>query len=272
MRHCQPPKKTESKAEETKSPKGIEPTDDEILAQQDKIAAEIAKTQPQIGKLQAFSDLEEEYKNSSKLLAKIKEGSKKYSGLRRVRGDGNCFYRAYLFAILEFVRTKETSIVEFAKYVLASLPRLEKLGYSKLVMEEPHDTLIDILNWLKTETRSSDDLMEKLNDDNSDSYLVMYVRILTSAHLQTFAKQYSPYLQGKVIGEFVKQEVEGMGKESDYVQCVALANELNIPLRIEYVDQSDGGLVGHVFPEKRQPQVFLLYRPGHYDLIYPKSA
>jgi len=259
-----------SKLEEKKSPHG--PSDDEIISQQDRIADEIAKTQPLLGKQTSLEALEEEYKSNPKFLKKIQEVATKYANIRRIRGDGNCFYRSYLFGCLESIKDSESAIAQFAKHILASLDQLEAMGFPRVGIEDAHDNLIDILNWMKTETRSSNDIAEKFNDDGVDSYLVMYFRIMTSAQLQRNTKQYSPWLTGKVMSEFVKQEVEGMGKESDYVQCVALANEVGIPVRIEYVDPTDSALIGHVFPEKRDPKIFLLYRPGHYDIIYPKST
>lgn len=78
-----------------------------------------------------------------------------------------------------------------------------------------------------------------------------------------------------------------MGSESDNMQVVALATEvrafpavpcfdahlvslqLDIPIRVEYLDQTNSALNGHVFPEGREPLVHLLYRPGHYDVLYP---
>lgn len=45
-------------------------------------------------------------------------------------------------------------------------------------------------------------------------------------------------------------------------------------VRVEYMDRSgeaEGGEVkAHEFPEGLKPKVFLLYRPGHYDIVYPK--
>jgi len=260
----------ESKLEEKKTPLSIEPSDDEIMAQQDRITAEIAKSQQLVGKLQTFQSLEDEYKDSPKFLKKIQEVAKKYSNLRRIRGDGNCFYRAYLFGCLESIRENESRISEFAKYILASLDRLENLGFSRLTLEDGHDFLIDVLNWLKTGKRTNEELALRFNDEDTANYLVMYIRILTSAQLQTNPKLYGPYLDGKVMSDFIKQDVEGMGKECDHVQCVALANEIGIPVRIEYADPTDSSQVAHTFPDKKDPKVFLLYRPGHYDVIYPK--
>ena len=48
---------------------------------------------------------------------------------------------------------------------------------------------------------------------------------------------------------------------------------LDVPIRIEYMDQTQAPNGGwhHDFPEDREPQLFFLYRPGHYDILYLKN-
>lgn len=65
------------------------------------------------------------------------------------------------------------------------------------------------------------------------------------------------------------QEVEPMSKESDHIHIIALAQALNVSILVEYMDRGEGGTVNHhVFPEGGDPRIFLLYRPGHYDILY----
>lgn len=65
------------------------------------------------------------------------------------------------------------------------------------------------------------------------------------------------------------QEVEPMCKESDHIHIIALAQALNVSILVEYMDRGEGGATNpHVFPEGSEPKVYLLYRPGHYDILY----
>ena len=60
-----------------------------------------------------------------------------------------------------------------------------------------------------------------------------------------------------------------MSKESDHIHIIALTAALGVSVRIEYMDRGEGGTVtAHDFPEGSEPILFLLYRPGHYDLLY----
>lgn len=81
-----------------------------------------------------------------------------------------------------------------------------------------------------------------------------------------------------------------MGEESDHVHITALSDALGVPIRVVYLDRSSsdsGGInVNHhdFVPSSGDPSssgssssskitepfVVLLYRPGHYDILYPK--
>lgn len=53
----------------------------------------------------------------------------------------------------------------------------------------------------------------------------------------------------------------------------ALCSALNVGVRVEYMDrgEAEGGQVtAHEFPDGLKPKVYLLYRPGHYDILYPQ--
>lgn len=60
-----------------------------------------------------------------------------------------------------------------------------------------------------------------------------------------------------------------MGKESDHIHIIALAGALDVAIRVEYMDRGAGASVTtHEFPDGSQPKIWLLYRPGHYDILY----
>lgn len=80
-----------------------------------------------------------------------------------------------------------------------------------------------------------------------------------------------------------------MGEESDHVHITALSDALGVPIRVVYLDRSScdkGGVsVNHhdFIPtsedlstaagscsEAGNPSITLLYRPGHYDILYYK--
>ena len=60
-----------------------------------------------------------------------------------------------------------------------------------------------------------------------------------------------------------------MGKESDHIHIIALTSATQVPVCIMYMDRNDSPkVVAHNFPEDSDPKIYLLYRPGHYDILY----
>lgn len=120
--------------------------------------------------------------------------------------------------------------------------------------------------------RNLTELQELFNDQGYSDYVVVYMRLITSGQLQEGADFYQNFIDGNcTMEEFRHQEVEPMYKESDHIHIIAICTELNVGVRVEYMDRGDGGQVkAHDFPDGVKPKVYLLYRPGHYDILYPK--
>lgn len=66
-------------------------------------------------------------------------------------------------------------------------------------------------------------------------------------------------------------EVEPMAVESDHIHITALTQALGISIQVEYMDKTDTEINHHIFPEGSKPLVYLLYKPGHYDILYKTS-
>jgi ubiquitin thioesterase protein OTUB1 len=60
-----------------------------------------------------------------------------------------------------------------------------------------------------------------------------------------------------------------MGKESDHIHIIALTTALDTSVQVEYMERGgEKNCNTHIFPEGGTPKVRLLYRPGHYDVLY----
>lgn len=63
-----------------------------------------------------------------------------------------------------------------------------------------------------------------------------------------------------------------MGKESDHIHIIALSTALGTGVLVEYMDRGgDNSCNQLIFPEGARPSVRLLYRPGHYDIVYSQQ-
>ena len=66
-----------------------------------------------------------------------------------------------------------------------------------------------------------------------------------------------------------------MACEADQVELQALTASFRVNLLVAYVDGSPGPLVLHPFvqrPSTDATDMALLYRPGHYDLLYTQAT
>lgn len=62
-----------------------------------------------------------------------------------------------------------------------------------------------------------------------------------------------------------------MSRESDNIHIIALTDATGVCIRIEHLDRSGDDFIvnHHDFPDDgRDPMITLLYKPGHYDILY----
>lgn len=120
-------------------------------------------------------------------------------------------------------------------------------------------------------------MLRKALEENFDS-IVVYLRILCSYYLQKEAAFFSNFIVNYPdVTTYCKYEVEPMRKESDNAHLISISSVLKMPIRIVYMDRGgkDGKVNEHVFSDMSSeqqtvaaPKVHLLYRPGHYDILY----
>ena len=117
------------------------------------------------------------------------------------------------------------------------------------------------------------------------------MRVMAAAQMKSNPDRYLPYVMAENyydIPSFCSKEVEPMGKECGMVQVSALAECMGVRVVIEYMDgrMPPGGgaaVANHVFGDGDdvggndgdassndvdRTTITLLYRPGHYDILY----
>ncbi|XP_041985624.1 ubiquitin thioesterase otubain-like [Aricia agestis] len=252
--------------------------DELIMKQQREIEKEISESIPLVGELEELSSLEKEYNEDPVYLLKIKDLASKYKNIRRTRPDGNCFFRAFSYAYLEYLLTDKTEYDKFHEIAKDSKEVLVALGFSQFTVEDFYETFMEVVQRVgeksggapaETET-IREELHDKFNKQGYSDYIVVYLRLITSGQLQTQHDFYQNFIEGpRSVTDFCRQEVEPMYKESDHIHIIALSNALKMGVRVEYMDRGEGSqVIAHDFPEGSKPLVNLLYRPGHYDILY----
>lgn len=157
--------------------------------------------------------------------------------------------------------------------VAPSKDQMIEVGFPSFTTEDFHENFLETLDQLGSEKYTDESLYETFAEQGTSDYLVVFLRMLTSMHLKKNAEFFQNFLDnGKTVQEFCDTEVEPMFQESDNIHVTALTAATQIRVRIMYLDRgSNKEASPHDFLEDAgPPQVHLLYRPGHYDILYPK--
>ena len=119
--------------------------------------------------------------------------------MRRVRGDGNCFYRAFLFSLLEHLleqlqtskstATAQAEVDRLSATVTGSRETLTSLGYDEFAFESFQEAMSDTLTELPSKTQQQLEA-EFQAEDGVSMHLVWFCRLLTSANLKLNADRY----------------------------------------------------------------------------------
>ncbi|KAF8071069.1 OTU1 [Scenedesmus sp. PABB004] len=261
---------------------------------------ESERSKPYIGDVEPLAALKAEYANGSQVfVAKIGGLEPAYAGLRRTRGDGNCFFRSFIYGYLEWLLAhqpaREADAQRFAACLSGWKAKLSAAGYDGIVYEDPLDMLLGQVQAILISGTGLDggitpeQLLSNFRDDTWSNTCVMLLRFITSAEIKRRAEHFEPFVLGQYemdVATFCERSVDVMGEESDHIHAQALTDAVEVPIRIVQIDSSPYGgadaaaaLTVDMRPETLSaeaqaalgpPVVHLLYRPGHYDLLYPK--
>lgn len=245
--------------------------DELIQRQQEDIAAEIAQSNALVTRVQDMETLLVDFKNDAAFCSKISQISKQYPKLRRTRPDGNCFFRGFGFRLFELLLGDEKRLEELQTAITSSKDEMIGLGMPAFTVEDFFENFMDTLDRLKGDEKMSlRDLEEFFNDEGNSNYLVVFLRLLVSKQLQKEADFYQNFIEGELpLKDFCATEVEPMFKESDHIHIIGLTAATGVSVRVIYLDRGGEKVQTHDFPEGSTPLINLIYRPGHYDIIYP---
>lgn len=251
--------------------------DRQTQARLEEIASQVREDQPLASPIGPISQLEAEYGEVANFLAGIRALQQDYCHMRMIRGDGNCYYRAFLYSLAEAILTDPTNLgLKLLQFVKEDIWKsLLAVGYDEMMLETFHDSFVDLMERIVEGKLTADQLHDELNQETSTSdYCTWYLRAVTAAHLKLHADRFLPFMEGAMdLDTFCKANVEPMGKECEHVQVLALAEAFSLQVIVAYLDGHDlvnGKVVQHEFgpQENARGTLSFLYRPGHYDILY----
>ena len=253
--------------------------------QQEKIKKEIEK-EPLISKKLPIFILMDEFKENNIFLHKILDlmQNQKKSFIRKTRKDGSCFYRGFLFRIAELLIEDKNNFSKFKIFskMLEAEKMMSKAGFEKLVFEDFQNLLRNYFVSIQSGIVTKTELLASLNEKSFFDYYIMYLRFLISAYIRINENLFEVYFPSDYhLKHFCTTQVEPIDAETDQIQIMALFNFFEIPIRIFYIDNSQGKFANcfslpdiegknreKILETDKNYKIQFIYKPGHYDIIY----
>lgn len=111
-----------------------------IRQKQDEIDGEIAHKFPMVSELLEIGKLYEEYTDEI-YRNKVKDLETKYKHIRKIRPDGNCFFRAFIFAYLESLLNNQTEAKAFNDLIVETRKYVSTLGFSDFMLDDFYEAV-----------------------------------------------------------------------------------------------------------------------------------
>ncbi|OJD24926.1 hypothetical protein ACJ73_03710 [Blastomyces percursus] len=235
---------------------------------------------PLVGLKQSSSMITSEYANADPIyVAKTTALSHTHSHYRIMKGDGNCGWRAVAFGYFETLfNLRDTAKLEQELARVKSLNEsLDSIGCQKYIYEMFVEVTEDVFGQISGAIAegSYDDsfLLDAFNDESKSSAIITHFRLMTSAWMKNNPDRYAGFLR-TTVDDYRTKTIEPGKTEIDEIGIHGLFDGViegsGFAIEILYLDRSEGTEVTpHLLsPDNPIATIRLLYRPGHYDLLY----
>lgn len=257
-----------------------------------------------LGPREGLSSLSDEWKFNKSFVDRVRRLEKRgYCGWRRVRGDGNCFYRAVGFGLLEQLVAAKP--LRRLMYLTTLRDQLASITYQDdAAKAAAHADLIERVERLRcgdaweapcgadAEMTPLGLLYRNLQNpgETADLALVRALRRLTANYIRNHADEFTTSESGisyrdiamatgfEDVEDFCGRIVLPDGEDAETLCQHALPAALGVVVRIVFLDRREGGPDSESLDFCAGPRregewvVHVQLRPGHYDLLYWHEA
>ncbi|KAK3154205.1 hypothetical protein QOZ80_2BG0187600 [Eleusine coracana subsp. coracana] len=231
-----------------------------------------------------------------------------YSGFRPVLGDGECFYRSFIFSYLEQVLDRQDTHEEHR--LLAAVKEVamlhRNLGWNTNFLESCKafkKMIKKVKRWKRhsrwkhgptTNSYRTEKLLKFFSRYDATKHIFSFLRLVAAiwicSHQEEYTQRVTDLTDVYTLRHWCFEEVIREKTDANHVQMTALVTALGVPLRVENLFQGihhvlytgQGGQdtednvprctcrPRHIVPPDHQvPRVTVLYVNNHYDIIYP---
>lgn len=151
------------------------------------------------------------------------------------------------------------------------------LGYSSAAVEDFYNDIVNQVQLIEQGDMTREMLRDNFNTLSLSNAVIFFCRLVCSCYIQQHPDHFAafvgidsqdPVVVSRELRNYCLREVEPLEREVEQVQVIALSSALQVGVRVVHLDRSAGPLNHHDFPDGQPPDVHLLYRPGHYDIVY----
>lgn len=179
--------------------------------------------------------------------------------MRPIRRDGNCFYYAIIFLVLEHYSTPSLSSDLIKRLTDLNFILLDA-GIEEYLINEFTDPIITVLKSFTTgETAEIEEL-----DSVFWNYSVTYFRMLTSAYIKKHPSEFSGFIEGD-IEEYCRDKIEISSQDAGEIEMTAVIKALKVSFDIIWVED---GLMKTIRQGTEEFIGTLLFLSCHFDIIY----
>ncbi|KAG8908836.1 hypothetical protein FRB99_003074 [Tulasnella sp. 403] len=256
-----------------------------------------ANIRPLISSTEPIDNLRKEYENGGTQVPTRIDWleSQGWGGLRRTRGDGDCFYRSLAYSYVERIMYSEDvdlAVTAALSILDRTLSLLKEAGFQDLVYDDFYESFVELIRNIVRPDRegrvlNAQSLLEAFQTPEISNSVVVFLRLVTSAQMRVDPSAFEAFLlhpdtyEPVSVKEFCERFVEATGKEADHPQIAALTRALSVSVHVAYLAGSatdNSTTVDFVkfepegSQESVQKPVVLLYRPGHYDILERRAT
>ncbi|CAG8002094.1 unnamed protein product [Penicillium salamii] len=240
---------------------------------------------PAVSTKQASHSIALDYSNADPTLAaKTNALALSHPECRIMRGDGNCGWRAVAFGYFEtlFALRDPLRIQTETARIKSLNALLDQIGLAdhiyEIFVDATEDILKRILDAIQSGVQDESFLVDAFNEGYSSDAVITHFRLLTSAWIKLNPGRYIPFLP-MPVDQYCSTRIDPVKTEIDEVGLQALIHGViegsGFGVEILYLDRSEGDAVTPHQLTTSCPNgatLRLLYRPGHYDILYQADS